>query len=362
MEISEKLPGMVCSWYRENGRELPWRQTRDPYAIWVSEIMLQQTRVETVIPYYRRFLEALPKLRDLAECPEDHLLKLWEGLGYYSRVRHMQEAARRLVGRGEDRLPADVDALKALPGIGNYTAGAIASIAFGIPAAAVDGNVLRILSRLHADGRDILKTGFRSEAEQGLTDVMRSCTDPGAFCQGLMDIGAAVCLPNAMPRCEACPIRELCEAHRIGKQTDFPVRRRAKDRRVEARTVLVVRDGERIALHRRENQGLLAGMYEFPNVSGHIDAEQALHLIEDRGLCALHIEALEEARHLFSHVEWRMTGYEIRVASFPLPEDAEWILTEPGRIEKEYPIPSAFRAYAKRIDMMIGALQDKSKK
>lgn len=358
-----QLPGRICAWYAENRRQLPWREERDPYKIWVSEIMLQQTRVEAVKPYYTRFLSELPDIAALASCPEEKLLKLWEGLGYYSRVRNMQKAACLL----ENELPSDPKELQKLPGIGSYTAGAIASIAYGVKVPAVDGNVLRILSRVTADDTDILKASAKREAEQILTEVLQQCSDgdPGDFNQGMMDLGAGVCLPNAVPLCGRCPLADICKAHRTGRETVLPVRKKARERRIEQRTVLVIRDGERVALTRRQEKGLLGGMYEFPNLSGNLSEKAVLQTVEQQKLEPLHIKKLEQARHLFSHVEWKMTGYEVRVAAFPEempggmdPQEAErpgiWFLAEIEQIEKKYPIPSAYRAYADYLQMRLG--------
>ena len=283
--ILRDIPAPLCEWYAVCRRDLPWRRDRDPYHIWVSEIMLQQTRAETVRPYFERFIRELPDLHALAVCPEDRLLKLWEGLGYYSRVRNMQKAARLLEEQGKDSLPSDRDALLSLPGIGAYTAGAIASIAFGEPAAAVDGNVLRILSRLFADGRDTGKQTVRNEYARMLEEAMSTSLrggeqGPGEFNQALMDLGASVCLPNAVPLCGSCPLKEYCLAHRRRAESDFPVRREKKARRIEQKTVLLVRDGEHVYLRKRPAGGLLAGLYEFPNLDGQADREEALGAVK----------------------------------------------------------------------------------
>ena len=357
-KLYEQLPERICAWYAQNHRELPWRETRDPYLVWVSEIMLQQTRVEAVKPYYIRFTEELPDVETLSTCPEDRLLKLWEGLGYYSRVRHMQEAARLLVqeqapeGKGKVSLPDDPAALRRLPGIGSYTAGAIASIAYQIRVPAVDGNVLRILARLQADERDVRKASVKREAESRLQEALQSCSTPGDFNQGLMDRGAGVCLPQVQPLCEACPLADLCEAHRQEKETAFPVRSKAKDRRIEQRTILLIRDGDRVVLTRRPAKGLLAGLYEFPNLPGFKSRQEVLQTAETMDLQPLYIRELDRAKHLFSHVEWQMCGYEIRIAGFTsagTSAAAPWFLAEIRQMEKEYPIPSAYKAYAKYL-------------
>ena len=400
MEVTEKqnicrqLPSRICDWYAENKRPLPWRENKDPYRIWVSEIMLQQTRVEAVKPYFARFLHELPDIEALAVCREEKLLKLWEGLGYYSRVRNMQKTARQITGlndeslqRTADRsrtaaLPRDPEELQKLPGIGSYTAGAIASIAYGIPVPAVDGNVLRILARITADDADILKASVKREAEKLLTEILRDTmgnteirtgikTDPGDFNQGMMDLGSGICLPNSQPLCGLCPLEDICEAHRTGKETSYPFRKKAQGRRIEQRTILVIRDGDRVALARRQEKGLLAGMYEFPNLAGRLSRNEVLQAVAEQDLEPLYIQKLDPAKHLFSHVEWQMTGYEIRVSDFPeriretykdgekdgvrQGSRKEWFLAEIGQIENTFPLPSAFRAYAQYLQVKPGA-------
>ncbi|MCF0146361.1 MAG: A/G-specific adenine glycosylase [Eubacterium sp.] len=358
---NKEIPDRVCAWFAENKRDLPWRRTKDPYRIWVSEIMLQQTRVEAVRPYYERFIEALPDCRALARCREDRLLKLWEGLGYYSRVRNMQKAARCVTEDHDGVFPSTRDGLLSLPGIGPYTAGAVASIAFQEKTPAVDGNVLRILARLNADDRDVRLPAVRRDAEKQLEEILADCREPGNFNQGLMDLGASVCVPNTKPLCEKCPLADLCRAHEKGCEQSLPFRSKAKERRIEEMTVLLIRDGEKVALAKRPDKGLLAGMYEFPNFPGTGSREDALAFVRKQGLEPLHIAELPPARHLFSHVEWRMSGYEIRVASFPEIKEGAWMLILPVEIEKNRPVPSAFRVYADILKLHLGAETEKER-
>ncbi|MDO4623568.1 MAG: A/G-specific adenine glycosylase [Eubacteriales bacterium] len=351
----ERIIGKLLPWYEEHKRSLPWRQDRNPYHIWVSEIMLQQTRVEAVKPYYHRFMETLPTVQALAECPEEKLMKLWEGLGYYSRVRNMQKAAQQIMQEHGGIVPETKAQLEKLAGIGSYTAGAIASIAFEEAVPAADGNVFRIVSRLQMDSRDIMKQSVRKDMEAQLLSAMQSymwdSSSPGDFNQSLMDLGAGVCLPNAAPNCGICPLVDLCRAHAEGRETEFPVRTPKKPRRIEDRTILLIRDGERVVLHRRPEKGLLAGLYEFPNLEGTLKKEQALEQVAAMGLAALHIRPLDPAKHVFSHVEWHMIGYEIRVSAFP--EDGDVLsggfLAEIGDVRERYSIPSAYRAYLDRL-------------
>lgn len=351
----------LLRWYQMNKRTLPWREGKNPYYIWVSEIMLQQTRVEAVKPYFQRFLSELPTIRDLAECPEEKLLKLWEGLGYYNRVRNMQKSAQILMEQYEGRMPSDYSALLALPGIGTYTAGAIASIAYGISVPAVDGNVLRILSRLEADPSDIGKQSVKKKAEQTLFEMMTGpCSEtevkenPGELNQAWMDLGACICLPGGEPLCERCPLQDLCKAHEKGEETAYPVKAKKLKRRREDRTILLVQDGERIALHKRPPKGLLAGLYEFPNLEGHLTEKDALNWVEEQGLYPVQIQKLDPAKHIFSHVEWYMNGYLIRVASFEGDLKENYLLAEVKTAEEKYAIPSAFSAYARSLRMHLG--------
>ncbi len=338
----------LLAWYGKNRRELEWRQQPLPYYVWVSEIMLQQTRVEAVKPYFSRFIEALPTIHDLAVCEEDRLLKLWEGLGYYSRVRNMKKAAEVVLHEYGGELPKDAAALKRLPGIGSYTAGAIASIAYGLPEPAVDGNVLRVLTRILAvedcidDPR--VKAGFEQlvkallvERTQGAKqtsadgnpgkDTIRFL--PGEFNQALMELGAVVCLPNGSPLCGQCPVAGQCLAYQRYLTDTIPVRKKKKSRRVEKKTVLVIRDSERTMIRKRPGRGLLAGLWEFPCFEGHLSPEEALLKTEEVGASPVRILPLPSYRHIFTHVEWEMTGYQILV------EEMEPGETQPAKMEPE---------------------------
>ena len=337
---------LLLDWYHTNRRDLPWRESCDPYRVLVSEIMLQQTRAETVKPYYRRFLEVLPTVQALAAADEATLYKLWEGLGYYSRVRNLQKAARVVVEKHGGMIPADFDALLALPGVGRYTAGAVASIAFGIPVPAVDGNVLRVMARLSGDDTDILSPAAKKSAEEAIAPVVPA-DRAGDFTQSLIELGALVCLPGPSPRCGECPLRLLCEAERTGKQGELPVRIPKTKRRVEARTVLVIRlpDG-RVSLQKRPAEGLLAGLYEFPCLAGHAAEDTVRDYIAACGLTCGRITPLPAAKHLFSHIEWQMTGYAVDVEDdTPAGCASEWLLATPAELDGYYALPSAYAAY-----------------
>ncbi len=367
----------LLAWFSENARVLPWREHPSPYFVWVSEIMLQQTRVEAVKPYFARFTEALPDVEALAACPEERLLKLWEGLGYYNRVRNMQRAAQLVAREYGGELPYTYEELLKLPGIGSYTAGAIASIAHGQAVPAVDGNVLRVISRICGSEEDISKQSVRIQMEQELHAVMPQ-DRPGAYNQALMELGATVCLPNGTPDCESCPVREFCYAKQAGRQMELPVKAAKKARRIEERTVLVIRDDRCAAVRRRPEKGLLAGLYELPNCEGHLTQDEALAAVKGYGFRPIRILPLAPAKHIFSHIEWRMIGYMVLVEEQPGWAQAErpqqdgmkdgtqtemqtgtedggtLLFVETARTQREYPIPAAFAAYAKYLSIRLG--------
>ena len=337
----------LIRWYRENRRDLPWRRQPSPYHVWVSEIMLQQTRVEAVKPYYQRFLAALPAVRDLAEVPEDQLLKLWEGLGYYNRVRNMQKAARQVMADYGGEFPVTYEGIRSLAGIGSYTAGAIASFAYGLPKPAVDGNVLRVIMRLTGDDSDIMKQSTKKQVEENLEPVIPADA-ASDFNQGLIELGAMVCVPNGQPKCEACPLAGMCRARIEGRIEELPVKTRAKERRIEERTILVFRDGEKTAICKRPDKGLLAGMYELPNYLGHMSRKEVAAYSKEIGLMPVRIKKLPEAKHIFSHVEWHMTGYEVRVDELEKTNEKGFLFIHPEEIQERYPIPAAFGSYLSR--------------
>lgn len=334
----------LVQWYRENKRDLPWRENPEAYRVWISEIMLQQTRVEAVKGYYDRFLKTLPDVQSLAEAEEDQLLKLWEGLGYYNRVRNMQKAARQIMVDYHGVFPSDYEEIRSLTGIGSYTAGAISSFAFGKPEPAVDGNVLRVLTRILADHSDIMKQSTKTKMEKALRKVIPA-DSPSDFNQGLIELGAIVCVPNGEPKCQECPVSHLCRAREEGQISEFPVKKKAKARRIEDKTILVFRDDEEIAIGKRDKKGLLAGLYELPNVPGHLSRKEVENYCKEIVLLPIRIKKLPAAKHIFSHVEWHMIGYDIRVDELEKTNKKEFLFIHPGEIEKTYPIPAAFEMY-----------------
>ncbi len=356
LRIDEEIPVVVDSldliakplltWYDSGRRILPWREDPTPYHVWLSEIMLQQTRVEAVKPYYDRFICRLPDIESLASVEEEELLKLWEGLGYYNRARNLKKSAIQISTEYGGKMPEDYDKLMELTGVGSYTAGAIASIAFGKPVPAVDGNVLRILSRLRADDRDIMDAKVKKAIEEELRAVIPK-ERPGDFNQALMELGATVCVPNGSPKCGQCPWKEICQAKRQGNASEYPKKRAKKARSIEKKTVLLIQYEQRIALNKRPSEGLLAGMYEFPSIEGHQEEKKVIAYLKRLGVMPLRIRRLEPAKHIFTHKEWHMTGYYIRVDD--LTGMGEYVFVDPAEIKNKYPVPSAYAAYMKLI-------------
>ena len=338
-DIRDVIPPLLA-WYRKEGRSLPWRADASPYHVWISEIMLQQTRIEAAIPYYYRFLEALPSVRALAEVEDDLLMKLWEGLGYYSRARNLKKAAIIIMEKHGGQLPKSVTELRALPGIGDYTAGAIASISYGLPAPAVDGNVLRVLARLFADPRDSLSEKVKREAIAMLTPAYPHEPEAaGALTQALMELGEVTCIPNGTPRCDVCPLAGLCEAKRQGLTETIPYRSPRPERTVEKRTLLLLLCNGRVAISQRPPRGLLGGMWEFPSLDGHLSEAEILAHLDGMGIHPLAIRQGPTAKHIFTHREWRMHSYTVSLAEPP----NGYTLATPEELECTYALPTAFR-------------------
>ena len=333
------LTAPLLTWYDLNGRTLPWRSVVTPYRTWVSEIMLQQTRVSAVIPYFERFMAELPDTAALATVPEERLLKLWEGLGYYSRARNLQKAAKVIVSDFGGELPRTCASLKTLPGIGDYTAAAIASINFGEPVAAVDGNLLRVAARVSGCADDIMDARVRKQFTAHLNDAI-DLARPGAYNQAMMDLGATVCLPNGAPKCEICPARTVCEAYKNGLTEVLPVRAKKKSRRVEERTVLLLFQGGKVALRKRPDTGLLAGLWEYPNLPESLDEAGALLALAQMGLSAESIAPAGSAKHIFTHIEWDMKGYFAEVSG----ENDDLIWTDADAFNA-LALPTAFKKY-----------------
>ena len=317
IETLDEIAEPLLRWFHSEKRALPWREEPTPYRVWVSEIMLQQTRVEAVKPYFERFVAALPDVRALARADENTLMKLWEGLGYYSRARHLQSAARLICSDHGGEIPAHFDSLLALPGIGRYTAGAVASIAFGERRPAVDGNVLRVIMRLLACPADILKESTKRAVEEAL--ITRLPEDAGNFNQALMELGALICLPRGAAHCPSCPLERLCLAKEANLQAELPQKTPPKRRRTEKLTIFLLAKNDKIALEKRPAQGLLAGLWGFPAMEGHLKKKEAAEALQAIGLIPAKLHALPAAQHIFSHITWQMVGWRVELAE-PLSE------------------------------------------
>lgn len=344
-EIFARLPGALLPWYQCNKRELPWRADREPYHVWVSEIMLQQTRVEAVKGYYTRFLSVLPTVEALANADDELLHKLWEGLGYYSRVRNLKKAARVIMDVHGGEFPGKYADVLALPGIGAYTAGAICSIAFDQPTPAVDGNVLRVVSRLLNDTTPIDTPAFKADMQSKLAEIYPQ--EAGDFTQALMELGATVCGPNRKPDCGNCPCSVFCLAYAQGTAEALPVRQPKRSRRTEERTVLILSCEGQYALQKRPSNGLLAGLWQFPNVPGKLPMDSVLEEVEKLGLKPREILRQVERKHIFTHIEWDMCGVYVEVAE---KNDAlSWFSVE--QIRTEAALPTAFRQFFDEVSL-----------
>ena len=337
--IFARLPAALLGWYEANKRDLPWRKDRDPYHVWVSEIMLQQTRVEAVKGYYSRFLTALPNVEALANADDDLLHKLWEGLGYYSRVRNLKKAAQVIMTQHGGQFPGEYDGLLALPGIGDYTAGAIGSIAFDLPTPAVDGNVLRVAARLLSDPTPVDTPAFKKAVREALARVYPQ--KAGAFTQALMELGATVCGPNRKPDCGACPCRDFCCGYAQGAAESLPVRLPKRSRRSEELTVFILSCDGQYALQKRPDQGLLAGLWQFPNLPGSMETQASLEAVEGFGLKPREIVRILEKEHIFTHIKWNMRGVYVEVKE--INDSFTWMTAQ--QLEAAAALPTAFRQF-----------------
>lgn len=331
MEFSKRL----LNWYDKHRRTLPWRETSDAYRILVSEIMLQQTRVETVKLRYEEFLERYPDASELAEASEEEVMKAWEGLGYYRRAKNLRRAAKEMAVKD----PKNYEDLLALPGVGPYTAGAVASIAFGEAKAAVDGNSLRVFTR-HEGIRSSIDEAKTKKEITAIQEAYLDFRRPGDFNQAIMDLGAVICVPNGAPQCEQCPVSEDCKALKLGIATELPVRSPKKPRKRKKKTVFLIEHNNRCALEKRSD-GLLGGLYELYNTEGLLDEKNAMRILREAGFDFNRIEKMGEKKHIFTHEEWTMRGYSVRVEE----EKAEYIWADGSELEDRYPIATAFRKW-----------------
>jgi len=338
--LLRQIPGAIIPWYQANSRDLPWRQNREPYRVWLSEIMLQQTRVEAVRGYYARFLEALPTISDLAVVDDGRLMKLWEGLGYYNRARNLKRAAGIVMEKYQGVFPASHAEILTLPGIGPYTAGAISSICFALPYPAVDGNVLRVWARLLASDDCVDLSAVKNRVTAELTPLLHHA-DPREFNQAMMEIGAIVCLPNGVPLCHVCPLSHFCRAKASGLQLQYPVRLKKKERRLEAMTVFVLTVDDALAVLKRPDQGLLAGLWALPSAPGTLGEVQALELVKSWGAQPVELIKASQKKHIFTHIQWQMTGYYIKCRQ----ECDEFLWATPEERALKIALPTAYRQF-----------------
>ena len=338
-DIFARLPGSLLPWYEANRRDLPWRKDKDSYHIWISEIMLQQTRVEAVKGYYARFLDVLPNVESLASADEELLHKLWEGLGYYSRVRNLKKAANQIMESHGGVFPTTHAEVSALAGIGPYTAGAVCSIAYDLPTPAVDGNVMRVVSRLTDDATPIDNPAFRKKITESLAAVYPDRA--GDFTQALMELGATICGPNRKPDCENCPCKAFCLGYAWGTAEDLPVKKAKPQRRIEEKTVLILSCDGFYALRKRPDKGLLAGLWEFPHIPGKPELSAVIAEVEKLGLKPKEIFRQVEKKHIFTHIEWRMSGVYMEVKEC----FGDFVWMDADRINEEAALPTAFRQF-----------------
>ena len=353
--LTDKDVERLLEWYRQNKRSLPWRDTGDPYDVLLSEIMLQQTRVEAVISSFQRFRKEVPDIASLAKLDEERLLRLWEGLGYYSRARNLKKCAQQITELHDGKIPKDQEKLLSLTGIGPYSAGAIASIAYDLPYPAIDGNVLRVMARYLGIREDIRL----EEVKRKITDVVKRHYDPSLsreeghyrdLSQAFMELGALVCLPNGKPDCEHCPFSENCYAHAQSLTDEIPSRKKGKDRKITERTILIVLEKDSFLVRRRPSKGLLAGMYEFPGLERKMDEKEVKEYLKHRGMDVHQVKELEDSQHIFSHMEWKMKAFEIKVKNrnFKLKEEEMWA----DRMQMQsLALPSAFHTYIDHYDL-----------
>ena len=330
----EQLPIPLLEWYRDNARTLPWREDPTPYHVWLSEIMLQQTRVAAVLGYYARFLEECPDIQSLAALPEERLMKLWQGLGYYNRARNLQAAARQITEEHGGVFPSDYDSIRALKGVGDYTAGAICSIAFAQPVPAVDGNVLRVAARITGDEGDITTAAMKTRVADALRPII-PLSAPGAFTQAMMELGATVCLPNGAPLCHRCPAKGFCTAFRENRVDELPVKTKKKARRIEEKTVWLVFYENKVALRQRPSGGLLAGLWEYPD-----ELPEGFEVENEAFACT--------AKHIFTHIEWHMTARRADAVTHSLPDG--WVWADRHELNHRYAVPSAFDGVAHAVN------------
>ena len=343
----KEIAPLIINWYQENKRDLPWREDKNPYHIWISEIMLQQTRIQAVKKYYERFLKDLPTIVDLANVDEEKLLKLWEGLGYYSRARNLKKSAQIIVEKYHEKMPQNYKELLKLPGIAEYTAGAIASIAFLERVPAVDGNVLRVISRVIGSKKDILLLETKQEITELLKEIIPVEAD--LFNEGLMEIGERICLPNAVPLCDKCPLCNHCIAKKENLTNIIPVRIKKTKRKIENKTIFILVYQDEIAILQRPATGLLANLYEFINIDGFMEEKEIKDQMQKWNLESQKVTNLGRKKHIFTHITWEMQGYRIELKN----KNDLFIWIKKDELDKTYALPTAFAKWKENIERTL---------
>lgn len=343
-ERAENITKSLLNWYDESKRDLPWRHTNDPYAVWISEIMAQQTRIAYLLSYYERFMSRFPTVQSLAEACEDDVLKAWEGLGYYARARNLQKAAQKVMANFNGLLPRTKEEMLTLPGIGDYTAGAILSIAYGIPIPAVDGNVLRVYARLENADDDILMPQTKKLAAAFVEALMPS-ERAGCFTQAVMELGALICLPKN-PDCTACPVTAFCRARACCRQQELPKKTAKKPPKELPKTVFIIRNADGGILIRQRTETLLSGLWEFYLTDSAMAKAEAKRHIEGLGFSVKSMKSMGEAKHVFTHQIWHMTGYDCVVIGDFLPDGYRWMQKKDI---KKLAFPTAIRFYTEKM-------------
>lgn len=342
----EQMNLYLLRWYHQNKRELPWRKDQNPYHVWISEIMLQQTRIEAVIGYYDRFIERLPSIQDLAQVNDEELLKLWEGLGYYTRARNLKKAAIMIMEEYDGIFPNTFEQIMSLPGIGEYTASAIGSICFSLKEVTIDGNVLRVYMRLQNcyDNVDDLK--IRRKVRNELQKIMPE--EAGDFNQALMELGETICLPNGIPKCSECPLKDFCKGYQNDTYLELPIKNKKKDKKEEEYTILLFYYKNQFVLEKRKESGLLQNLWQFPNIQGHFTKKQLENYLKENNIHFLKVKKSVSYTHIFTHKRWNMISYMVELDK----NDYNMNWNDLKNL-KEKAIPTAFKPFLKELKEVI---------
>ena len=336
---------LIFNWYNQNKRNLPWRHDKDPYHVWISEIMLQQTRIEAVIDYYHRFMNEIPDIETLANIEEDKLLKLWEGLGYYNRAKNLKKAAIEIMTNYHGNFPTTYVEIIKLPGIGEYTASAISSICFNEPQVTIDGNVLRVYARFYNDKRNVDDPKTKKAIREELMQFVPK--ESGSFNQGLMEIGETICLPNGLPKCEICPLKNDCLAKKNNTYLNLPVKEKKKDKKEEDYTVLLYHYQNKYAIYKRTKETLLNNLWAFPVINKNLSSTQLKEYLKVQNIAFSSISKEPMNTHIFTHKKWNMTSYIIELKNVENMEDYKWVTKKD--LEHIYAIPTAFQPFREVI-------------